>query len=281
VILTFTKMHGIGNDFVVIDATSIDFKPDPELLARLANRRIGVGCDQILVIDPPPADEPDVDFGYRIFNADGSEVGQCGNGARCLARYVQEHGLSRKDSLRIRTRTRTLELIQLEDGRVRVNMGVPRFDPQDIPMLAQARELRYTLPLEAGQARSFGAVSVGNPHAVFAVEHVDSAPVVELGQALQENPMFPERVNVGFAHFLDPGHVRLRVYERGAGETLACGSGACAAVVIGQLWGELGVDVNVRVNGGELDIEWHGEGEPVWMTGPAETVFEGTIEWRS
>jgi len=279
--LLFTKMHGLGNDFVVIDATSIDFQPDPTLLARLASRRIGVGCDQILVIDPPPADEPDVDFGYRIFNADGSEVGQCGNGARCLARYVQEHGLSEKDSLRIRTRTRTLELIQLEDGRVRVNMGVPRFDPQDIPMLAQARELRYTLPLEAGQARSFGAVSVGNPHVVFAVEHVDSAPVVELGQTLQENPMFPERVNVGFAHFLDPGHVRLRVYERGAGETLACGSGACAAVVIGQLWGELGVDVNVRVNGGELDIEWHGEGEPVWMTGPAETVFEGTIEWRS
>lgn len=280
-ILTFTKMQGLGNDFVVIDATTIGFQPDPGLLAHLANRRTGVGCDQILVIDPPPAGQPDVDFGYRIFNADGSEVGQCGNGARCLARYVREHGLSDKDSLRVRTRTRTLDLIQRKDGRVRVNMGVPRLEPRDIPMLAQARKLRYTLQTEAGQSTGFGAVSMGNPHAVFEVGNVDNAPVAELGQALQENPMFPERVNVGFAHFLDPGHVRLRVYERGAGETPACGSGACAAVVIGQLWGELESSVSVYVNGGELDIEWHGEGEPVWMTGPAETVFEGAITWQN
>lgn len=280
-ILTFTKMQGLGNDFVVIDATTIGFQPDPGLLAHLANRRTGVGCDQILVIDPPPAGQPDVDFGYRIFNADGSEVGQCGNGARCLARYVREHGLSDKDSLRVRTRTRTLDLIQRKDGRVRVNMGVPRLEPRDIPMLAQARKLRYTLQTEAGQSTGFGAVSMGNPHAVFEVGNVDNAPVAELGQALQENPMFPERVNVGFAHFLDPGHVRLRVYERGAGETPACGSGACAAAVIGQLWGELESNVSVHVNGGELDIEWHGEGEPVWMTGPAETVFEGAITWQN
>ena len=277
--LAFTKMHGLGNDFVVIDATKTDFQPDQELLAYLANRRIGVGCDQILVIDPPPADAPDIDFGYRIFNSDGSEVGQCGNGARCLARYVHDHGLSNKDSLRIRTRTAVLELIHTEDNRVRVNMGVPRLEPKDIPLLAQARELRYTLKTEDGQEHSFGAVSMGNPHALFEVEHVDSAPVAELGKALQTHEMFPERVNVGFAHFLDPGHMRLRVYERGTGETLACGSGACAAVVIGRLWGDLDADVSVRVNGGVLDIEWAGEGEPVWMTGPAETVFEGTLQW--
>lgn len=277
--LDFTKMHGLGNDFVVIDATGSEFQPDPALLAALADRHTGVGCDQILVIDPPPADAPDIDFGYRIYNADGSEIGQCGNGARCLARYVHEHGLSDKQCLRVRTRTTTLELEQVANGHVRVNMGVPQLEPQDIPLVAPARASSYTLRAADGLEHHFGAVSMGNPHAVFAVESTASAPVEALGSQLQEHPMFPERVNVGFARFIDPGHLRLRVYERGAGETRACGSGACAAVVVGRLWGKLDNTVQVRVNGGELQIEWQGEGAPVMMTGPAQTVFSGTIKW--
>lgn len=275
--LEFTKMQGLGNDFVVIDATRQPFDPDPALLARLSDRRFGVGCDQVLVVDPPPAE--DVDFGYRIYNADGSEVGQCGNGARCLARFVRERGLSDKPQLRVRTRSTDLELIQLDDGRVRVNMGVPRLEPADIPMRAQGRAERYTLQPSLSDVGPFGAVSMGNPHAVFEVDDVDSAPVERLGKALQNHAMFPQRVNVGFAHFLDASHLRLRVYERGAGETLACGSGACAAVVIGRLWGLLGDDVDVHLNGGTLQIEWAGEGQSLWMTGPAITVYEGQLAW--
>lgn len=275
--VNFTKMQGLGNDFVVIDATRSPFQPSPALLARLTDRRYGVGCDQVLVVDPPPSRE--VDFGYRIYNSDGSEVGQCGNGARCLARFVAARGLSRQHALRVRTSTSTLELHLLSDGRVRVDMGQPRFEPADVPLLGVPRAARYTLTLADGETIEFGAASMGNPHAVIAVEDVETAPVARIGEALQHHDAFPERVNVGFIQFLDLSHARLRVYERGAGETLACGSGACAAFAVGRLWNRLAPRAEIRVRGGTLAMEWAGEGSPLYMTGPAETVFEGSIEW--
>ena len=270
-------MQGAGNDFVVIDATRTPFEPTPALLRRLTDRRFGVGCDQVLLIEPPSA--ADVDFDYRIFNADGTEVGQCGNGSRALARYVHERGLSGKDTIRVRTRTSVLELSQAADRQYRVNMGLPRLQPDQIPFSASAQAERYTLTLDGGERLEIGAVSMGNPHAVIRVADVDAAPVAELGAQLQQHPAFPESVNVGFLQIVDPAHARLRVYERGAGETLACGSGACAAVVVGRLWQELEARVRVQVRGGELTIEWGGVGQPVFMTGPAETVFQGEIEW--
>lgn len=275
--LHFTKMHGAGNDFVVIDATARRFVPAPDLLARLGDRRFGVGCDQILVVEAPSTS--DVDFDYRIFNADGSEVGQCGNGSRALARFVRERGLSDKSAIRVRTRTSVLELQHVNGNLYRVDMGVPHLEPGEVPFTAAARADRYTLTLDQGAPLEIGVVGMGNPHAVIAVADVDSAPVETLGMALQRHPAFPESVNVGFLQILDPASVRLRVYERGAGETLACGSGACAAVVVGRLWGQLDARVDVQVRGGQLTIEWAGDGQPVLMTGPAETVFEGDIEW--
>ena len=277
--LQFTKMHGAGNDFVVIDATQAPFLPTPQLLARLADRRFGIGCDQVLVVEP--ASSADVDFNYRIFNADGSEVGQCGNGSRCFARYVQERGLSDKNPIRVRTSASVLELRRLDDGQVRVNMGVPLLLPQDVPFAAPKRQPRYTLTLENGRAIEFAAISMGNPHAVISVADVETAAVADIGAALQRHASFAQRVNVGFMQVLDSTHIKLRVYERGAGETLACGSGACAAVVAGRLWGVLDEAVEVQVRGGTLRIEWAGEGQPVWMSGPAETVFVGEIEWQS
>ena len=283
--LPFAKMHGLGNDFVVIDATRAPVRqllqaPSPALLRQLTDRRFGVGCDQVLLIEPAPS--ADVDFGYRIFNADGSEVGQCGNGSRCLARYVRDHGLSDKRELRVRTDTSLLELYLLDDGQVRVNMGAPRFEPAEIPMIVHGgggRSPEYSLTLGDGTALACGAVSMGNPHAVIEVADVDAAPVAAVGEELQHHPAFPERVNTGFVHFIDGGHARLRVYERGAGETLACGSGACAAMVVGRIWGKLDASAAILVRGGTLQLQWAGEGEPVWMTGPAETVFEGSLVW--
>jgi diaminopimelate epimerase len=276
--LSFTKMHGAGNDFVVIDATRAPFQPSPALLRRLTDRRYGIGCDQVLVVEAPST--ADVDFDYRIFNADGSEVGQCGNGSRALARFVRERGLSSKERVRVRTSASVLELQLLADGQVRVNMGVPRLEPLQIPFTGSVRQQpRYPLVLENGEAIEFGAVSMGNPHAVLEVPNVDMAAVAEVGRKLQMHPDFPEQVNVGFLEIGSPQRVRLRVFERGAGETLACGSGACAAVVAGRLWKRLGERVEVEVRGGTLTIEWAGEGQPVWMTGPAETVFTGEIEW--
>ncbi|MFT4045775.1 MAG: diaminopimelate epimerase [Solimonas sp.] len=283
--LAFTKMHGAGNDFVVVDGTRVPFQPSPALLQRLTDRRYGVGCDQVLVIEPPS--RGDVDFDYRIFNADGSEVGQCGNGSRALARFVRERGLSPKDAIRVRTQTSVLELRHVDGDRYRVDMGVPKLEPRDIPFDAAARAERYTLTLDAltpeggGASVEIGAANLGNPHAVLRVADVDHAPVGELGPRIQRHAAFPEGVNVGFLQIVDRGRVRLRVYERGAGETLACGSGACAAVVVGRLWGLLDARVDVQVRGGQLTIEWQGEGRPVLMTGPAETVFEGEIEWPS
>lgn len=277
--IAFTKMQGLGNDFVVIDGTKMRFNPDRRLLQQLSDRRTGVGCDQILVIDPPPEHATGIDFGYRIFNADGSEVGQCGNGARCLARYVVEHNLSTKRHLRVKTKTSILDLIMQEDGGIRVNMGVPQFEPVDIPLMVDQRATRYALIPSVAGAEYFGAVSLGNPHAVFEVDDIDRAPVKEVGSALQEHPMFPERVNVGFVRFVDTKTLRLRTHERGVGETPACGSAACAAMVVGRSWGKIERRARVLLNGGELDIEWVGEGQPVWMTGPANIVFEGTFPW--
>ena len=273
-------MQGAGNDFVVVDATRTPFKPTPDLLARLADRRFGVGCDQILVIEP--AQESGVDFNYRIYNADGSEVGQCGNGSRCLARFIRDHRLSAKDMIRVRTQTSVLDLYLLDDGEVRVNMGVPNLEPAQVPFIgATARAPRYALTPDGSARVEFAAVSMGNPHAVIEVVDVEHEPVERIGRALQADTAFPESVNVGFLQIIDERNVTLRVYERGAGETLACGSGACAAVVAGRLWSRLAEQVNVRVRGGMLRIEWAGEGQPVWMTGPAVAVFTGEIEWSS
>ncbi|MBL6751752.1 MAG: diaminopimelate epimerase [Nevskia sp.] len=282
--LPFTKMHGLGNDFVVLDGTREPVlgwlaAPPAALMRHLADRRFGVGCDQILLVTPAPA--ADVDFGYRIFNADGTESGQCANGVRCVARYIREHGLSGKDVLRVRTQSSLMELYLLDDGRVRVNMGPPRFEPADIPLRQAARAPLYKLELLDGTRLAFGAAGMGNPHAVIEVADVDAAPVAAVGAALQDHPVFPERVNAGFVQFVDQGHARLRVYERGAGETLACGSGACAAMAVGRLWGRLGPRAELELRGGVLEIEWAGEAEPVWMTGPAVRVFEGSLEWAT
>jgi diaminopimelate epimerase len=274
--LSFTKMQGLGNDFVVIDGTTTSFKPDAALLAKLTDRRFGVGCDQVLVVDPPPS--ADVDFGYRIFNSDGSEVGQCGNGVRCLGRFVRNRRLSDRRKLRVRTTTSTMEIELLDDGQVRVDMGAPRFSPGEVPLHAPARSLRYTVTID-NQRVEFGAASMGNPHAVIEVADVDHAAVNTLGPRLERHELFPERANIGFLQILDREHARLRVFERGAGETLACGSGACAAMAVGRLWERFASKVEVQMRGGSLHLEWEGEGRPVYMTGPAETVFEGSLEW--
>ncbi len=274
--LAFTKMHGLGNDFVVVDATRAPFRPAAAQLARLADRRFGAGCDQILVLEP--ASKPDVDFDYRIYNADGSQTGQCGNGVRCLAHFIRDRGLSDKERLRVRTPTAVMEMQLLPDGQVRVNMGVPRLEPAEIPFTAAARAPRYTITVGEAPAE-IGAVNMGNPHAVMEVADVDAAPVEAVGAALQRHPAFPERVNAGFLQVLGPARGRLRVYERGAGETLACGSGACAAMVAGRLWGRFDPAVHLELRGGTLKLEWSGEGQPVYMTGPAETVYRGEMDW--
>lgn len=276
--LSFTKMHGLGNDFVVVDGTRQAFRPAPEAIRRLADRYRGIGFDQLLVVETPTV--AGVDFDYRIYNADGGEAGISGNGARCFARFVREQGLSAKDVLRVRTITTRLELRHLPDGQVRVDVGVPRFEPRDIPFAAAARAPRYTLTLEGGDPLEIGAVSMGNPHAVLEVPDVATAAVAELGAELQRHPAFPEGVNVQFLQVQDGRNARLRIYERGAGETQASGSGACAAAVVGNLWGKLGSQVTMHMPGGELQIEWSGEGQAVYMTGPAVSVYRGELEWE-
>lgn len=277
--LAFTKMHGCGNDFVVIDATAAPFAPTPVLLHRLTDRRFGVGCDQVLVVQAPTA--PDVDFDYRIFNADGSEVGQCGNGSRALAVFVRDRGLSTKPELRVQTRSARMVLKLQPDGQVCVDMGAPRLAPPEVPFTG-ADSLRHRIQLDGFGEIEFGVASMGNPHAVLRVADVDAAPVATLGPALQaRRDLFPEGVNVGFLEVRDAAHGRLRVYERGSGETLACGSGACAAHVLGCRWGLFGTTSRLELRGGALLLEWPGEGQPVRMTGPAETVFTGEIEWHS
>ncbi len=267
-------MQGCGNDFVVIDATAKAFTPTPALLHKLSDRRFGVGCDQVLVVQAASTSE--VDFDYRIFNADGSEVGQCGNGARALAVFVREQGLSNKSLLKVQTCAARMTLQLLDDGQVRVAMGVPRFAPREIPLTLPAAA-RYSLTLAEFGRVDFGVANLGNPHAVLFVADVDVAPVVALGKALQARAEFPESVNVGYLQIVSAEFARLRVYERGAGETLACGSGACAAFVVAQRAGLLGPMARLELRGGALALAWAGEGQSVMMTGPAETVFTGEL----
>ncbi|QXP88368.1 diaminopimelate epimerase [Methylococcus capsulatus] len=272
--LHFTKMQGLGNDFVVIDAIHQTVNLDEAALRRLADRHYGIGCDQILLVEPPASDE--VDFRYRIFNADGGEVSQCGNGARCFARFVREKGLIDRDEIRVETAAGRMVLWLEAGGEVRVEMGVPRHAPAEVPLLADRERSVYTVNVEGVDWR-FGAVSVGNPHAVITVADVDEAPVARVGTVLERHELFPERANIGFMQVLDLHHARLRVYERGTGETLACGSGACAAAVVGILQGTLESPVRIDLPGGTLRIGWQGRGTPVYLSGPAVTVFEGRM----
>ena len=271
----FTKMQGCGNDFVVFDAVRQTISLTPEKVKRLADRRYGVGCDQVLLIRP--ASGRDFDFRFEIFNADGSEVEQCGNGARCFARFVREKGLTAKDELSVETRAGPIVLRIEADGRVAVNMGLPRFEPVEIPFAATRRKDSYTLDIGGSETVEIGVLSLGNPHAVQVVPDVDAAPVSRLGPAIERHPRFPKRVNAGFMQVLDRSHIRLRVYERGVGETLACGSGACAAVVSGRVRGLLDERVEVSLPGGQLQVCFKDTDEPVWMIGPAEFVFDGNV----
>jgi diaminopimelate epimerase len=273
--LKFTKMHGLGNDFVVFDATRAPLELTREQLRRIADRHFGVGCDQILQVEKPRA--ADTDFYYRIFNADGGEVEQCGNGARCFMHYVHGRGLSAKNEIRVGTRGGVIVPRLEADGRVTVDMGAPEFEPARIPFEAECRAPAYRLDV-GGRQIEISAVSMGNPHAVQIVPDVEHAPVQTEGAAIEVHPRFPQRVNAVYMQVVDRGHIRLRVFERGAGETLACGTGACAAVVTGIQRGLLDTRVTVATRGGDLSILWAGAGTPVLMTGPAVTVFEGEIE---
>ena len=277
--LKFTKMHGLGNDFIVIDGISSPFDPASAPIAAWADRHTGIGFDQLLLVERPTSEQ--ADFRYRIFNADGGEVEQCGNGARCFVKFVSEHGLTDKRTIRVETARGIIEPSLNDNGLITVNMGQPQFAPQDVPFVLrsgeQAGEKSYIVVNELDSAQ-MSLLSMGNPHAVMLVEDTASAPVAEWGAALQNHPRFPARVNVGFMQVVDAHHIRLRVFERGSGETQACGTGACAAVVSGVRWGLLaaGEDVRVSLPGGDLYIRW-AEGESVWMTGPAVTVFEGEL----
>lgn len=272
--LAFTKMQGLGNDFVMIDAVRQPIQLTEDQVRHLADRHFGVGCDQLLVVEP--AQTPGVDFRYRIFNADGGEVEQCGNGARCFARFVFDQGLTDKREIRVETKKGIIAPRLEADGNVTVDMGVPVLNPADVPFVSDSDA--YVQPLDvAGTSVAITAVSMGNPHAVQVVADVDTAPVAEQGPLIEHHPRFPARVNAGFLQVVDDHRVRLRVFERGAGETLACGTGACAAVVAGILRGLVASPVAVETRGGELTIAWNGVGTPVLMTGPAVTVFSGEL----
>lgn len=274
-LLEFSKMHGLGNDFVVIDAISQTVELTAEQIRFIADRHFGVGCDQLLMVEE--SGQPDVDFRYRIFNADGGEVEQCGNGARCFAKFVQDKGLTNKQEIVVETNTGIITLMVDGNGMVTVNMGVPRTSPAEVPFVAEQESTSYQLAVDGGEVE-FGAVSMGNPHAVMMVDDIVTAPVEKLGPEMEVHPSFPQRVNVGFMQIEDRSHIQLRVFERGAGETMACGTGACAATVVGIRQGALENTVFVDLPGGQLKIEWQGVGHPVLMTGPATHVFEGLIE---
>jgi diaminopimelate epimerase len=270
--IKFTKMHGLGNDFVVLDAIHQHFVPSAAQARFLADRHFGVGCDQVLVVEEPS--QKGVDFRYRIFNADGGEVEQCGNGARCFARFVHDRGLTEKREIRVETKSGIIAPRLEDDGRVTVDMGVPRLSPEDVPF--ESNSLDVVQPLQVNDKTfDITAVSMGNPHAVQVVVDVDEFPVAKYGPLIEAHERFPRRVNAGFMEVVDRRTIRLRVYERGAGETLACGTGACAAVVAGILRGLLDSPVRVDTRGGALGIAWAGPNRPVLMTGPAVTVFEG------
>jgi len=271
--LAFTKMQGLGNDFVVVDATREPFELSPAQIRVLADRRFGVGCDQVLVVERPRSAR--ADFGYRIFNADGGEVEQCGNGARCFVVFVREHGLSDKRSLVVETAGGLIHPTLDDDGNVTVDMGRPRFRAEDVPFAGGTSAVIEPLDVD-GTMLQVSALSMGNPHAVQVVVDVDAAPLATQGPRIENHPRFPARVNAGYMQVVDRATIRLRVWERGAGETLACGTGACAAVVTGIRRGLLDSPVRVQTRGGWLTIAWSGDGHPVMMTGPAVTVFEGT-----
>ena len=273
--IRFSKMHGLGNDFVVIDGVRQSIVLSPAQIQLLADRHFGIGCDQLLLVEK--AGRPDVDFRYRIFNADGGEVEQCGNGARCFVRFVHEQGLTDKREIRVETMGGVIAPRLETDGSVTVDMGVPVFSPAQIPFISPAADL--VQPLRVGDEEiEITAVSMGNPHAVQVVADVEAAPVALQGPLIEAHPRFPKRVNVGFMQVVGRHEIRLRVFERGAGETLACGTGACAAVVAGIARSLLDTPVRVATRGGELTIDWQGAGTPVLMTGPAVTVFTGEIE---
>lgn len=273
-LLHFTKMHGLGNDFMVVDLVTQRARFDEARIRELADRHFGIGFDQLLVVEPPR--DPDMDFRYRIFNADGGEVENCGNGARCFARFVCDQRLTHKREIRVETQGGPLTLVIENDGRVRVDMGAPRFAPADVPFDAAEDRVLHELVVE-GEHVQVGVVSMGNPHAVLRVDKVDSAPVARLGPAIESHPRFPRRVNVGFMEVVSKHEIRLRVFERGTGETLACGTGACAAVASGIRQGLLESPVEVELPGGRLTLEWSGNDAPLFMTGPAVRVFDGRV----
>lgn len=278
-LVKFTKMHGLGNDFMVVDCITQKVFFNSDLIKRLGDRHFGVGFDQLLVVEPPYS--PELDFHYRIFNQDGSEVQMCGNGARCFARFVVEHNLCNKKEIRVSTVSGELTLVLEDDGEVVVNMGKPIFDPKKIPCTFDKEQACYELPLDENgcgiKALKIGAVSMGNPHMVTLVDDVNTCFIDSLGPILESHKCFPERVNVGFMQVINRSEVNLRVYERGCGETMACGSGACAAAVVGMKQGLLDNKVKVNLPGGSLHISYSGEGSCVMMKGPATTVFEGAI----
>ncbi len=271
---TFTKMHALGNDFVVIDGIAQEIKLSSDIARTIARRKTGIGCDQILVISPSAGNGP---IGLAIFNQDGSQSAQCGNGARCLARYAHDSGYAENGLVRFQTSEGILQCTIVNREEVCVQMGVPRFDPHEIPFVARDARLRYTLELESGEVQC-STLSVGNPHAVIAVDDVETAPVAELGAAIERHPRFPDRTNVGFMQVLSKNTIRLRVHERGVGETSACGSGACAAVVTGRRLGLLDAEVDVHLPGGRVQVGWQGEGGQVTLAGTTAYVFDG--QWR-
>ena len=271
--LKFTKMQGLGNDFVVVDGINQSVNLDQQQIRWLADRHFGIGCDQLLLVEKA---EGQADFRYRIFNADGSEVEQCGNGARCFVRYVHDHGLTQKNEIRIETLSGVISPKLEINGNVTVNMGKPIFETEKIPFVAEKSALTYQIEIQ-GKPVTISALSMGNPHAVRVVQDIENAPVDAEGALIETHVRFPKRANVGYMQVTDRNHIKLRVFERGAGETLACGTGACAAVVAGINLGLLDNLVTVCTRGGELTISWQGQDEPVWMTGPAVTVFEGVI----
>lgn len=268
-------MHGLGNDFVVIDAINQLVNLSREQICFIANRHFGIGCDQILLVEKPQSIE--ADFRYRIFNANGNEVEQCGNGARCFGRFVVEKGLSNKSVIPVETKSGLIELVLKTNKLVQVNMGVPNLNPASLPFQAERQDVSYELNVD-GIVHHISAISVGNPHAVLRVENIDDAPVQILGAKIESHHRFPQHVNVGFMQIVNRGVIRLRVFERGVGETQACGTGACAAMVAGMTQGWLDNEIKVELPDGELTIHWDGENQPLFMTGPATFVFEGTLE---
>ncbi|MBL4583416.1 MAG: diaminopimelate epimerase [Pseudomonadales bacterium] len=272
--LKFTKMHGTGNDFMMINLISQQGSLSSQQIKKLADRRFGIGFDQLLIVEAPT--DPEADFRYRIYNADGAEVEQCGNGARCFARFVHDQKLTWKNQLRVQTLGGTLVLTLQDFEHVLVNMGIPELAPEKIPFIAEQAAVQYDLELN-GKTYQVGAVSMGNPHLVLVVDDIDTAPLETLGPLLESHPRFPNRVNVGFMQVESADRIRLRVFERGVGETLSCGTGACAAVVSGQQRGLLGQQVHVTLSGGELNVQWSGDQQPVMMSGPATKVYEGIV----